>query len=302
MTETRSFLESELNQLSRLLVGISADAVLDRASIVGRIASVRAQLDALPLEIRRSNATLTFRGKPVQGSHGISAEFGSRAAKSFADAYSAVVASIKESLRYMGPIPARAEHELLIVGTAVGSFGFKFELPPTEPDLLNGDGTIELNAIEQIRDLLEVSARGSDEEISDIVDAIHPRAVKKVSDFLDLLKTSDAVCGLDVAERHFRFSDAEQLRFSAERLADGNIREGDDMFEGSFIGVLPKSRNFEFYDKENGIVIRGKVAPEIDDAAILNDYVKKLVKVKLRSVQVGQGRPRYTLASLNDIN
>lgn len=301
MIEDRSNLESELLKLKQMLAGVPGEAILDRASLESRIVQVEQELDTLPLATIKPRATLTFRGKPVRGSHGISAEFGSKAAKGFSDAYSAVVAGVKENLRYMGPIPERAGHELLIVGTAVGSFGFQFELPQVEPDLIADGATLEQAAVEQIRSLLEVSATGSDEEISDIVDEIHPRAVKKIAEFLNLLSKNNAMCGLEVAERHFKFKDSEQLKRSAERLADENIRETDATFEGAFIGVLPKSRNFEFSVAKSGEVLRGRVSSDIEDADVINEYIGRLVNVQLASIQVGQGRPRYTLMSIDKI-
>lgn len=66
------------------------------------------------------------------GSHGVVADFASKAAGFFTDAFTAVAAGLAENLRYMGPIPDKEKNQLLITGTAIGSFGFEFELPPPE--------------------------------------------------------------------------------------------------------------------------------------------------------------------------
>jgi len=49
-------------------------------------------------------------------------------------------------------------------------------------------------------------------------------------------------------------------------------------------------------------ILRGKVGPEIEDPNILNhEYLYKPAMLTLQVVQVGQGRPRFTLAKLSDI-
>jgi hypothetical protein len=48
--------------------------------------------------------------------------------------------------------------------------------------------------------------------------------------------------------------------------------------------------------------VRGKVSPEIEDSGILNqNYLYKPAILTLSVVQVGQGRPRYTLVNLECI-
>ena len=103
-------------------------------------------------------------------------------------------------------------------------------------------------------------------------------------------------------ERIFRFSDADQMRTSAERLTSDNIKESEATFTGEFQGVLPKGRTFEFKVLEGGDVIRGKVGLEIPDPDVLNrEKLHQLVNVRFDVIQVGQGRPRYTLRTLVDI-
>ncbi|WP_273524358.1 hypothetical protein [Rhodosalinus sediminis] len=301
MTESRAYLQSELIQLRSLLNELPEAAVIDRISIESRLRRVQERLEKLPLESRRSHTFLTFSGRPVDGSRGINAGFGSRAANSFADAHAAVVAGMKEDLRYMGPIPDRAAHDLLIVGTAVGSFGFEFELPPVDPDLLQHK-SLEESSVELIRDLMEVSATGSDDEISDIVERVHRRAVKKVSEFLGLLAQHEALCSLSIGDKQFRYVNSDQLQASRAALAEDNIRESEENLYGAFLGVLPKSRNFEFELAESRDVIRGKISSDIENPETINEYVGQLVQVTFEKIQVGQGRPRFTLKSTEAIS
>lgn len=288
---------SEIAELEGILASIPTTEVIARISFESRLRSAKGTLADIANLPPVKKAKLTFRGRPVFGSHGMTADFGTKAAGAFADAFAAVAAGLGESLQYMGPIPDRAKNQLLITGTAIGSFGFEFELPLQRDDLFPDAGRTD-EALQKLQDLLRISAEGSDDAMAELVEEIHPRAVQKVSDFLSLLVQQQALCGLEFEERFFRYDSSEQLRVSAERLQEENIRERDEEYVGSFAGVLPSSRTFEFNLLDGNVPIKGKMAPEIEDPDLINrEWLKKPAKIKLGVIQVGQGRPRYTLKS-----
>lgn len=293
------YLSSEVSQLESLLAEIPAANVINRMGLESRLKSARTALAGQnPLQLIKK-ARLTFRGRPVFGSHGVAADFASKAAGIFTDAFSAVAAGLAENLRYMGPIPDKEKNQLLITGTAIGSFGFEFELPP--PELALQVDRAE-SAMEKLERLFQVAAEGTDDDIAELVEEIHPRAVKKAAEFLAYVGEQDAWCGVEFKEQVFRFAGVEQVRASAERLTSNNIRETEESFSGEFQGVLPKSRTFEFKLLDQEGVLRGKVGPEIPDADLLNrEYLHKPVNVEFHVIQVGQGRPRYTLLTLDKI-
>ena len=195
----------------------------------------------------------------------------------------------------MGPIPDRAKNQLLITGTSVGSFGFEFELPSGSP---TPEQEKTQEALEKIQALLEASATGSDDDVAELVDAIHPRAVKKISEFVSLLSQNHAWCALEFKQKFFRFESLDQLLKSASRLADENIKASQQTYQGEFVGVLPNSRSFEFQTSDR--LIKGKIGPSIEDPdLILREWLKRTVEISFTVVQVGQGRPRFTLNALN---
>lgn len=301
MITRHTALLSEVQELKNILVQIPAENVIERLSFESRLASARTAVEQLPALVAGEKARLTFRGRPVFGNHGIAADFGSKATGAFADAFAAVVAGLNESLRYMGPIPDKAKNQLLITGTAVGSFGFEFELPAPAADLFPDQGKGG-EALEKIQALFEISAGGTDDEVAELVEVIHPRAVKKISEFLSYLAQQQAWCGLEFKDRFFRFDDIEQLQMSADRLQESNIRESRERYIGELQGVLPSSRAFEFKLTDQTGVIKGKVDPAIDDPDILNrDWLHKPATILLDVFQVGQGRPRFALRSISDI-
>ena len=298
-------LASEVKELELILASIPQESVIERMAFEERLASAKSVLGNLSNYQHLEKARLTFRGRPVLGSHGIAADFGSRAAGAFADAFAAVVAGLNESLRYMGPIPDKAKNQLLITGTAVGSFGFEFELPKQQPEQQNElfpeAGKTE-EALEKMQTLLRVSAEGSDDEVTEIVEAIHPRAVKKVAEFLGYLVQHQAWCGLEFKDRFFRYRNIEQLELSLQRLQEDNIHERDEEYTGQFEGVLPHCRTFEFKLNDQDIILKGKVDMNIADPDFLNrEWLHKIVSLKLHVIQVGQGRPRFTLSEMSAI-
>lgn len=301
MHSSYHFISSEIKELESLLSAIPDDNVIERMSLESRLASAKASLAMLPNQIAMK-AQLTFRGKPVFGSHGIAADFGARAAGAFSDAFAAVAAGLSEGLRHMGPIPNRDKNKLLITGTAIGSFGFEFELPAPQPSLFPESEKAQ-EAMDKIEALFRLAAEGTDDEVAEVIEEVHPRAVKKVYEFLELLVQQQAWCGLEFDGRFFRYADYEQIKASSERLKDENILEREESYRGEFQGVLPTGRTFEFRLADQAGLIRGKVDLGIDNPDLLNrDWLHKPVNVKLNVMQVGQGRPRFTLMTLDDLS
>ncbi len=298
-------LSSEIKQLESVLSNIPQSNVIERISFEERLANAKNILTNLPIPRLGKHARLTFRGTPVFGTHGIAADFAAKASFSFTEAVAAVAAGLSDNLRYMGPIPDKQKNQLLITGTAIGSFGFEFELPASNSDdqqaMFSEPNTAEL-ALEKVQQLLDFSATGTDDQVAELVDEIHPRAVRKVYDFLESLLQEDAWCGLEFKDEQFKYTDIQQLQTSVNRLKEDNIHESLGEFSGEFQGILPSSRNFEFKCIGGGEVIRGKIGADINDADILNrDYLHKPVTASLNVVQVGQGRPRYTLTNIDAI-
>jgi hypothetical protein len=297
-------LESEITQLQLMLRDIPQENVIDRLSFKQRLEDATKLLSCFTEQKESKKARLTFRGTPVIGSHGIVADFAAKASLSFTDAVAAVAAGLSDQLRYMGPIPNRNLNQLLITGIAVGSFGFEFEMPSggdnDQLELLSEPTMAEL-AVDKVKALFELSAIGTDDDITDLVDEIHPRAVRKVYDFLDQLLQNNAWCGLEFEDNYFKYQDIDQLSMSVKRLKADNIKEVKEAYSGEFLGILPTSRNFEFKTADQ-TVIRGKIGPEIEDADILNkDYLHKPVTTTFSVIQVGHSRPRFTLENLQDV-
>ncbi len=295
-------LSSEANTLRELLDNIPLDNVIDRLGIESRLEEVEYELGCInPFHITKK-ARLTFRGGPVVGSHAISAIFASKATDFFANAVAAVSAGLSGALHFKGPIPDKNINNLMITGTAIGSFGFEFELPkPDNFDLCPEQSIVE-KAVDEIRSLFEVSATGSDDDLSDLVEEIHPRAISKIYEFLNYLNEQDAKCGLEFNNKFFRFSSKQQLEAALSRLNDNNIHEEIVSYKGVFSGALPASRNFEFETEVDKELIKGKISKDIaQPELIVKNWLLKPVKVKFTVITIGNSKPKFILKSLNDI-
>lgn len=244
-----------------------------------------------------AKAIVTYRGAPVRGVHGMVAEFGSVATGKFADAVAAIAASISGVLNDFGPIPNRAQNQILITGTALGSFGFEFEEALSVDAQLPLEGTTSVSqAFELVAELLEASTK-SDEELSEPASRLGTRALATVSEYLDKLIAYEAFCSVSTRDHSFSFSSVDQVRISRSRLSVENITERDVNFDGQFLGAFPAERRFEFRTTE-GVVIHGRIAAAIEDPAVINANLNRSFKITVSARTVGNGRPRYTISAL----
>jgi hypothetical protein len=300
MTNDYLHIASEINTLTDLLADIPADNLIERMSLMTRLDNAKAALGNVSMQ-PNPKVQLTFRGKPVLGSHGISADFGSEATHAFGDAYTAIAAGFTRGLRTRGPIPDQDKYPLVITNIAMGSFGFEFELY-SQQQLLFPEAERAREAMNKLEALLRLSAVGTDDEVAEIIEAVDARAITQVHKFLDVLVTHQAWCGLAYGDTHFQYADYAQIKVSNERLKDDNIHTQKQSFQGEFQGVLPMGRTFEFVHGDSKEVLRGKINIAIEDPDILNrDWLHKPVTIQLTALYVGRGRPRYTLMSLADV-
>lgn len=294
----RTALLAERGLLRARLQSLPAAAALTRRSLEARAHVLDDALAALSQPERiPARALLTFDGRPVVGTHGVLADFSSTAVARFTEAVAAAAASVSAPLAAMGPIPGRERHQLLITGTAVGSFGFELE-EAGSGELPNEEPTPVALALERTRRLMHDAAEADDDRLADTASEMDPRALAKVREFMDWLADNDAVCSLEVGNERFRFTDAGQVRRSVERLSADNLHERQASLEGAFEGVLPTRRTFEFRVGDD--VLMGKLGPAIADPHAINRMLNRPLRIQVLITQVGAGRPRYTLVQAPD--
>lgn len=294
--DERNHLFAERSQVEGLLATIPASQSITRASFESRLRSLNQELAAAGTATRFPVTTrLTFRGRPVIDSHAVYAQFGMAATQAFTEAVTTRAASFNASLSDMGPIPNRDDYQLLLTGTAIGSFGFQLEEPGDT--LLFGEETLVGKALLQTQQLLE-STSGTDDDLTEATAGLPPRVIKEARKFLETLAAYDAVCNVTIGSRSFSFTDVGQVRRAVDRLDVKNIHQEDQTFFGSFLGVLPTSRTFEFQVTGESAVLRGKIAPEVSDPSVLNTHLNQPIQITLTATRVGEGKPRFVLYHL----
>ena len=237
------------------------------------------------------------------GTRSISADFGAKALDAFSEVFTAVAVDSTIDLQSRGRIPEKEKNLLRIVGTVAGSFGFELELPQETTELF----TSPEDTIQKIETLLEASAIGSDDDVTDIVSDLSPRTIKLLNKFLGVLVSNESWCGLSYGNKKFYHENLEQVKESAKRLEDDNVHSGSKTLRGIFKGFFPIGRTFEFLPEPEETtpksVIHGKIDFTIEEPEDLNrHWLDKSVKVTFHSMQIGRGKPRYTLKSLDDLS
>ena len=289
------YLLAELTTLKEMLDEIPEADIIVRLSLEGRMEVVKERLASYgdppkkPIEFR-----LTFRGAPTVERYGIRADFGGNAMKYFTDAVAAVGFSQTRTLGEWGVIPNRDMFNLVITGTARGSFGFVLEEGFKDENISDAKTSVE-SAINTIIAILKAST-GTNDELNEALSETDPRAIKEIHAFVKHLADNDAVCTLQSEKDVFSFSDIKQIRQSEKNLSEDNIHEEQIEFNGYFIGYLPEKRVFEFYAEDMKAVISGKVDVTVENPEKINDILKKQTHIRLRMRRVGVSRQAtYTL-------
>ncbi len=293
----RQHLIAEQKFLQARLTGLPPTARLTRMSVTTQLSILEQKLSEMTNEREPARVRLTFNGRPVVGTHGIFADFGMKAVNGFTDTVATIAASLtmQGPLAQMGSIPNREQNQLLITGSALGSFGF--ELEEYRGQMVLDDFSPVAQALERTQNLLK-GTLGTDEELADSASETDLRALDKMRSFLNTLAENEAICTMEFQDQSVRFKDVGDVRTSLARLGHDNLQEENVVISGSFEGALPTGRTFEFRLRETREVIRGKILPTVQNVGALNDHRHEPVQIKVATTRVGNGRPRYVLIEM----
>ena len=206
---------------------------------------------------------------------------------------------------YAFTAPHRDLGQQLISGVTHGSFGFEIELPPsTATDGQTGQTFNPAErAVEMVQNLLEASLSGTDEELAELIGQMHPRAVRKVAEFLEILRANRAQAAIGFNGREAALRNPGEVERATSRLAVQNIREETKTIDGTLTGMVPDRRSFEFRapgtGESTGESIEGRIGQEVHDPyRVAARYADQEVRARIRRIQVGQGLPQYTLLEI----
>ena len=295
------FTASEINQLEYILSIMPPDRVVERIGLERRLEKGRQRLEGVAIPPRPVKVDLAFQGRPVADGDGVEANFAGKTAATFTDYTALEVAGDTRQLYDTGGIPRRGLGQQRISGVTKGSFGFEIELlPPTGAEERQGhtDNPAE-RAVTALQDLLEVSLEGTDEELATLKDQMHPRAFRKATELIELLRTNQAQMAIGFRGREVALRNPGEVEDVAKRLAGQETKDETNTVNGTLIGMVPTRRFFEFQVSNSGENIEGRIGREITDPyRIAARYTNEEVRARIRQIQVGQGEAKYTLLEI----
>ena len=150
-----------------------------------------------------------------------------------------------------------------------------------------------------IQDLLKTSLEGGDDDLAVLTDKMHPRAVRKVAEFLEILRTNGAQVTIGFNGREVALRDPGEVERAVNRLAARNIREETRTMDGVLTGIVPAKGFFEFGTSGADESIEGRIGQEVHDPyRVAARYTNEEIRARIRRLQVGEGQPKYTLLEI----
>ena len=305
------FLLAERATLRRLIDQTGPGEAIVRAGFQHRLRDVEEELAAYGERAARlGGARLTFRGRPVAGDRGMTADFFSDSVGEFAKAVHYIGAGQRQTpLPLTHRVPYSEDYRLLVTGVARGSFGIRVEEEGRQAPLPGEATSVEL-AIEELKSILEASV-ADDEQLANAIGEIDPRALGQVRDFLETVANNMSVCALEFRGHEFSFRDTAQVRRSADRLSSDNVLEDDATIDGQFLGYFPHhpraqfridNVGSDFLNPEIGQIITARVAPSVASDIDINSILNRDIRINVHTRRVSAGRPRYVITAVPQDN
>lgn len=259
----RQRITAEITALQKMLTGIGEDDILGRIGIESRIAELQNELDEVAgLPATRAEVALVFNGRPVQGSSGIQASFGTKALDAFQRAVSTSFAlqAADGHIGQRGPAPSTELSSLHITGLTHGSFGFVLEeMEPNGAQWL--DSSLKI-ASDSIVSILEHISSDDEDIASSALDDVNERLFGNIRDLVKLVKENDATLQLALPDRVADLG-TQPLQRAYDRIGNATLQDTELVLHGVLEGILPGARRFEF--RADGQFIKGRVARSISE-------------------------------------
>ncbi len=299
----REFLQADLTQVRALLHQSPPDEdPIEHFQFTHRVRELEARLAVLPSAIEAAPAAIAlfFGGRPVVGSHGIKANFGTKAVGHFQKLVSQRFASDEQGpLASRGRVPLAEETQLLVTDVVRGSFGFVLE---AAADLADSRVSLKV-VIDEVADTLSRMAAPDDALFDEACAIVDDRQLGTLKEFFKLLDDEGASLRLVEGERDFELDGAAVSR-ARNRVEGLSIEDRNDAFTGQIVGWTQYSHRFELQLHDDSTVVVGLVARDVMDRAIqeslnpLNRHFR--VSLKIREVRARNRPPKlaYTLLGM----
>lgn len=232
-----------------------------------------------------AEAELLFDGGPVRAQLGIEARFGGQSVQVFQD----LVAAVTGDLGLRGALPQAPR--LLITGVETGSFGFQLSEVPDQL-LLTGPSPLKL-ALDETTRLLHAAAE-SDETFTERLTGRSGRVLTQLKLFLRVLTEAQATLKVETGQVSLRLDDVERIKAARDRAESTTILETPERRAGRLIGLMQLRAQFELRDEAEGVVVSGRVAPELSLDAVTVLYNQRVFATLGRVTTANNTRSRVT--------
>jgi hypothetical protein len=261
------------------------------------------------LDCDEENPSLIFSlsGKPVKELHTIDAEFAGAILNNFVKLVKIAVKHLQTFTSVLKDGISQdsflSKYDLLLSGTEPGSFNFKIFTQAKEVYLFENDSI--LPAVDSIIGLLDSSLKLNDDNFKEYIKKHHTAEVFKLKELLSLSLNAEAYFTITHNSNHFQFRNTEEVRLSLSKFDLSPVQEYEEEVKGAFLGVLPKSKSFEFKDtlEEKKRVITGKFDKSIEQSQLEDFNQTKLLKECVATFKVYPEKKtnKFSVKTMDDI-
>ena len=305
----RQYLQANLSQVQRLLAECAADDdPIGHHQYSQLVEKFETQLMAMPDVIAQAPAgvALFFGGRPVVGSHGIHADFSSKALDSFQKIVSQRYAAEELGpLATRGRVPLKDNTHLLITDIVRGSFGFVLQAAAPSNEAEAADTSLK-TVVDKVASTISRLAAQDDMMFDEAVAEIDERQKSSLSEFFKLLDTEGATMRLVEGERDFELNSASVKR-ARNRVEQLQITDHTQEFAGQIAGWTDVSAKFELRLHNTREVIQGNVTTDALERVATEGFepyhkhVRASMKVREVKARNRTTKTAYTLVSLEEV-
>lgn len=301
----QQYLQANLAQARAMLASAEEDDdLIGQHQVAQLVLQLEGKLLAMPNAISQAPAgvALFFGGRPVVGSHGIHADFGSKAIERFQTIVSQRFAAEELGpLASKGRVPMKDATHLLVTDVVRGSFGFVLQGAPQ--DATHALDTTLKDVVDKVADTISRVAAQDDALFDGAVAEIDERQKGALTEFFKLLDTEGATMRIVEGERDFELDQASVQR-ARHRVENMRITDRTQELEGQIVGWTDYSAKFELRLHVGHELVQGSISPQaLEKVSVegIEPYHKHVrISVKVREVVARNRQPKisYTLMSL----
>lgn len=302
----RQFLQADLASARQLLAdGLAHDDPIAEHQYGQRVARLERELAELTQagDQEPAGVALFFGGRPVIGSQGIKAAFGTQAVGQFQKLVSQRYAATETGpLSSRGRVPMSDDTQLFVTDIVRGSFGFV--LQANEPA---GSDALLKEVVDGVADTLSRMAAPDDALFDEASAGMDNRQLGSLQEFFKLLDDEGASLRVVEGERDFELTTqaVKRARQRAEALV---IEDRTDTLQGEIIGWAEYSHRFELRLHADHKVVVGAVSRQAMEHLLqeglvpLHRHVRAQLKVREMRLRHRAPRQTFVLQSMEPIS